>query len=111
MLFSFCLGMLRRDKRKVNIYFIDFDEYFSYYTGMDIRRKPIKGEDAFRKYLRRECESSESYAVFAKEHGISPSQLSNLLGGYGCIGAKTAAKFGYVRVDSVTFVPNEKEPG
>jgi len=110
VLFSFCLGMLRRDKRKVNIYFIDFDEYFSYYTGMDKRRKPIKGEDAFRKYLRRECESSESYAVFAKEHGISPSQLSNCSAVW-MYWSEDGCKVWICRVDSVTFVPNEKEPG
>jgi hypothetical protein len=71
---------------------------------MDTKRRTIRGETAFRQYLKRLCLKSTNAEV-AREHGIKPNHLGNLLGGYGCIGEKTAERFGYSRQDVALFVP------
>lgn len=76
---------------------------------MKAKLKPIRSEQAFRKYLKGLC-ADTTHTEVAKAHGISVSYLSNLINGYGCIGAKTASRFGYDRVNSVTFVPKKERP-
>ena len=66
--------------------------------------EPLEGEEAFREFLRKRCSESSAKQV-AEAAGLDPSYLSNILAGRSSLGSKTVARFGYKRVEHVTFIP------
>ncbi len=68
--------------------------------------KKLDGIEAFRDYVVGLCRY-HGYAEVRKMSGLSASHLSNIIHGYGCVGEETAARFGYNKVESVTFVAKE----
>lgn len=72
------------------------------------KRRPMADEAEFRAWLRAYCETL-TFKEVARKHKMSPSQLSNLVAGRLSIGPKTARRFGFERIDTVAFVPIDRE--
>ena len=68
--------------------------------------KKLEGIEAFREYVIGLCRY-HGYREVRRMSGLSASHLSNIIHGYGCIGAETAARFGYSKHESVTFIAKE----
>jgi hypothetical protein len=64
----------------------------------------LAGTDAFRAWLRGQCNASSVNAVAAGA-GIKPAYLSNVLNGRSSIGPSFAARFGYRHRQEVVFEP------
>jgi hypothetical protein len=71
------------------------------------RRQPLDGEQAFRDWLAELCSSLIGKRV-AEAVGLAPTRLSRLIHGREAISPGILARFGYRRVISVAYVPEEQ---
>lgn len=67
-------------------------------------RQILHSEQDFRDWLK-ELGSLNPKAAIAEHVGIRPTQFSHLLSGRAPIGNLMASRFGFERVDSVSFIP------
>ena len=68
-------------------------------------RPVFNGLPQFLAWIRKQCDETSVKAVAEKAGLNSPTQLSNLLAGRGCLGEAMAARFGYRRRVQVIYEP------